>query len=80
MPTQLKLPGHIRMSDVLNVKHLVPFNGNSSYGDENSRANAFQPGEDDVNQIAPSFMERNEQRKTALGRVLAILQVPREFA
>jgi hypothetical protein len=47
---RLKLPNHIKtlMSDVFNVKHLVPFIEDSSDEDANSRTNSLQPGEDDV--------------------------------
>jgi hypothetical protein len=45
---RLKLPSYIKTSDVFNVKHLVPYIGDSSYEDANSRANSLQPGEDDV--------------------------------
>jgi hypothetical protein len=41
---QLKLPSHIKTSDVFNVKHLVPFIDDSSKEDVNSRANSLQPG------------------------------------
>jgi hypothetical protein len=47
-PYQLKLPNHIKTSDVFNIKHLVPFIDDSSEKDANSRANALQLGEDDV--------------------------------
>ena len=56
---RLKLPCHIKMSDVFNVKHLVSFTGDSSNEDANSRANFLQPGEDDVDQIASEFMRMN---------------------
>jgi hypothetical protein len=49
---QLKLPSHTKMSDVFNVKHLVPFMGDSSEEDVNSRTNFVQPEEDDVDQSA----------------------------
>ena len=42
----LKLPSHLRISDVFNVKHLISYVGDSS--DEevtNSRMSSFQPGE-----------------------------------
>jgi hypothetical protein len=55
----LKLPSHIKTSDVFNVKHLVPFIGDSSDEDVNSRANSLQPREDDVDQIASEFMRTN---------------------
>jgi hypothetical protein len=45
---RLKLPSHIKTSDVFNVKHLVPFIEDSSENDANSRTNSLQPGEDDV--------------------------------
>jgi hypothetical protein len=40
---QLKLPSHIKTVDVFNIKHLVPFFGDSSEEDANSRANSLQP-------------------------------------
>ncbi|GKA13150.1 putative nucleotidyltransferase, ribonuclease H [Tanacetum coccineum] len=42
----LKLPSHIRCSDVFNVKHLIPYHGDSSDDDlaMNSRANFVYPG------------------------------------
>jgi hypothetical protein len=45
---RLKLPSHIKTSDVFIVKHLVPFIDDSSDEDVNSRTNSLQPGEDDV--------------------------------
>jgi hypothetical protein len=56
----LKLPSHIKTSDVFNVKHLVPFIEDSSKEDANSRMNSLQPGEDDVDQIASEFMKTNK--------------------
>ncbi|KAK6114742.1 hypothetical protein DH2020_007011 [Rehmannia glutinosa] len=52
---RLKLPSHLRTSDVFNVKHLVPFVGDSTSGDEaqsDSRANRFQVGENDGDEAA----------------------------
>nr|GEZ36965.1 putative reverse transcriptase domain-containing protein [Tanacetum cinerariifolium]GEZ37633.1 putative reverse transcriptase domain-containing protein [Tanacetum cinerariifolium]GEZ37744.1 putative reverse transcriptase domain-containing protein [Tanacetum cinerariifolium] len=42
---RLKLPSHIRCSDVFNVKHLLPYHGDFSDGDsvENSRTNFVYP-------------------------------------
>ena len=57
---RLKLPSHIKMSDVFNIKHLVPFIEDSLDEDANSRTNSIQLGEDDVNQIASEFMKTNE--------------------
>jgi hypothetical protein len=45
---RLKLPSHIKTSNVFNVKLLVPFIGDSSDEDPNSKVNSLQPGEDDV--------------------------------
>jgi hypothetical protein len=56
---RLKLPSHIKTSDVFNVKHLVPFIEDSSEEDTNSRTNSLQPREDDVDQIASEFMKTN---------------------
>nr|GEX39023.1 putative reverse transcriptase domain-containing protein [Tanacetum cinerariifolium] len=43
---RLKLPNHIRCSDIFNVKHLLPYHGDSSDDDlvVNSRANFVYPG------------------------------------
>ncbi|GJS94327.1 putative nucleotidyltransferase, ribonuclease H [Tanacetum coccineum] len=54
---RLKLPSHIRCSDVFNVKHLLPYHGDSSDDDlvVNSRANFVYPGGNDA---GPSIEER----------------------
>ncbi|KAH7569029.1 hypothetical protein JRO89_XS06G0091100 [Xanthoceras sorbifolium] len=58
----LKLPTHIRTHDVFNIKHLIPFRGDS-FDDEavgNSRLNFLQPGENDaavIDDMALEFME-----------------------
>ena len=57
---RLKLPSHIRTADVFNVKHLIPYAGDSS-DDDNSRANSVQPGENDVDEVACAFMEKFEK-------------------
>ncbi|CAL1406753.1 unnamed protein product [Linum trigynum] len=63
----LNLPSHIRTSDVFNVKHLVPFAGDDSDGD-NSRANSVHPGEDDaVEEMASRFLERHDRVRQAAG-------------
>jgi hypothetical protein len=56
---QLKLPSHIETADVFNIKHLVPFFGDSSEEDANSRANSLQPGEDDADRDAWEYMRKN---------------------
>jgi hypothetical protein len=45
---QMKLPSHIKTSNVFNAKHLVPFIEDSLEEEANSRMNSIQPGEDDV--------------------------------
>ncbi|GJQ89255.1 hypothetical protein Tco_0000394 [Tanacetum coccineum] len=54
---RLKLPSHIRCSDVFNVKHLIPYHGDSSDDDlaMNSRTNFVYPGGNDG---GPSIEER----------------------
>ncbi|KAL5769730.1 hypothetical protein ACOSP7_013884 [Xanthoceras sorbifolium] len=59
---RLKLPTHIRTHDVFNIKHLIPFRGDSSDDEAvgNSRSNFLQPGENDVaaiDDLALEFME-----------------------
>ncbi|KAK6150316.1 hypothetical protein DH2020_015248 [Rehmannia glutinosa] len=52
---RLRLPRHIRTSDVFNVKHLVPFHDESTSGDEthdDSGANRFHVGENDGDETA----------------------------
>ncbi|PKI67388.1 hypothetical protein CRG98_012216 [Punica granatum] len=44
---RLKLPSHIRTADVFNVKHLIPYTGDSS-DDDDSRTNSLHPGENDA--------------------------------
>ncbi|GKE68687.1 putative reverse transcriptase domain-containing protein [Tanacetum coccineum] len=53
---RLKLPSHIHCSDVFNVKHLLPYHGDSSDDDivVNSRANFVYLGENDA---CPSIEE-----------------------
>nr|GEX89364.1 putative reverse transcriptase domain-containing protein [Tanacetum cinerariifolium] len=66
---RLKLPSHIRCSDVFNVKHLVPFYGDSSDDDlaVNSRTNYVYPGENDagssVEEWADLFLEAQDRVK-----------------
>ena len=64
---RLKLPSHIRTTDVFNVKHLIPYRGDNSddeaVGSMNSGSNSFQPGEDDADGIAITFLERLDRRK-----------------
>ncbi|KAI3760252.1 hypothetical protein L1987_50645 [Smallanthus sonchifolius] len=54
---RLKLPSHTRCSDVFNVKHLLPYYGDTSddEGATDSRSNFFYPGGNDV---GPSIEDR----------------------
>ncbi|KAI9160805.1 hypothetical protein LWI28_011696 [Acer negundo] len=66
---RLKLPSHIRTHDVFNVKHLIPFLGDSSDDDAigNSRMNFLQPGENDaavMEHMALEYMEGWDRKKT----------------
>jgi hypothetical protein len=61
---RLKLPSHVRTTDVFNVKHLVPFNGDSDEELANSGSNSLQPGEDDADQEASAWLDRLRPRKT----------------
>jgi hypothetical protein len=58
---QLKLPSHIKTSNVFNVKHLVLFIDDSLEEDANSRANSLQLGEDDVDQDACEYMKKKRK-------------------
>ncbi|VFQ80062.1 unnamed protein product [Cuscuta campestris] len=44
---RLRLPSHLKMSDVFHVKHLTPCFADSEEDDVNSRASSLQPGETD---------------------------------
>ncbi|GKC77534.1 hypothetical protein Tco_1128308, partial [Tanacetum coccineum] len=65
---RLKLPSHIRCSDVFNVKHLIPYHGDSSDDDlaMNSRTNFVYPGGNDG---GPSIEERADLFLEAQDRV-----------
>ncbi|GJU46789.1 hypothetical protein Tco_1204055, partial [Tanacetum coccineum] len=56
---RLRLPSHVRTHDVFNVKHLVPFMGDSSDEDDavlNSRSNLLYRGGNDAVQLEEVFM------------------------
>ena len=57
---RLKLSSLIRTTNVFNVKHLIPYMGDSSLGDDdavNSRANFLLPGRNDAEQKAIDYLE-----------------------
>ncbi|GKE98463.1 hypothetical protein Tco_0021814, partial [Tanacetum coccineum] len=66
---RLKLPTHIRCSDVFNVKNLVPYHGDSSNDDLaiNSRTNFVYPGGNDggpsIEERADLFLEAQDHVK-----------------
>ncbi|VVA35112.1 PREDICTED: Transposon [Prunus dulcis] len=54
---RLKLPRHIRTTDVFNVKHLFSYHGDSSDEEDlNAGTNSSQPREDDAACIAHNFL------------------------
>ena len=61
----LKLPSHIRTADVFNVRHLIPYVGDSSSGDDdaaNLRVNFLHPGRNDVEQKEIEYLEARDRR------------------
>ncbi|GJQ97853.1 hypothetical protein Tco_0008992 [Tanacetum coccineum] len=66
---RLKLLSHIRCSDVFNVKHLIPYHGDSSDDDlaMNSRTNFVYPGGNDggpsIEERADLFLEAQDHVK-----------------
>ncbi|KAL6519096.1 hypothetical protein OROGR_018416 [Orobanche gracilis] len=63
---RLQLPSHVETSDVFNVKHLVPFVGDSSSDDDvgsDSRANLLYPGGNDAGQVAIQYLQKLEHPK-----------------
>ncbi|GKE97314.1 hypothetical protein Tco_0020665, partial [Tanacetum coccineum] len=66
---RLKLPSHIRCFDVFNVKHLIPYHGDSSDDDlaMNSRTNFVYPGGNDggpsIEEWADLFLEAQDRVK-----------------
>ncbi|KAL6580256.1 hypothetical protein OROMI_008280 [Orobanche minor] len=60
---RLRLLRHIHTADVFNVKHLVPFEGDNSSGDEadrDSRANRSKAGENDGDEAAINYLNKLE--------------------
>ncbi|PKI68375.1 hypothetical protein CRG98_011283 [Punica granatum] len=56
---RLKLPSHIRAADVFNVKHLIPYTGDSS-DDDDSRTNSLHPWENDAAEdLTSRCLEKN---------------------
>ncbi|PKI58688.1 hypothetical protein CRG98_020918 [Punica granatum] len=56
---RLKLPSDIRTADVFNVKHLIPYTGDST-DDDDSRTNSLHPGENDAaEELASRYQEKN---------------------
>ncbi|GJR00682.1 putative reverse transcriptase domain-containing protein [Tanacetum coccineum] len=78
---RLKLPSHIRCSDVFNVKHLIPYHGDSSDDDlaMNLRTNFVYPGGNDggrsIEERADLFLEAQDRAKKSELKVKDILNV-----
>lgn len=64
---RLALPSHLHTSDIFNVKHLIPYVGDTSSNDDSadSRVNLPNPVGDDVDQIPLAYMERLDRKKAA---------------
>ena len=62
---RLKLPSHIRTSDVFNIKHLIPYVGDSSDEDDmgNSLANFSHPRGNDAVEKAFTYLGIWEDRR-----------------
>ncbi len=61
---QVKLPNHLKMTDIFNMKHLILYNGDLSEDEEfNSRTSSFQPWENDAAKLAIEFMEKHNSTK-----------------
>lgn len=59
---RLKLPSHIRTSDIFNIKHLIPFHGDNDDDSDDSplstsRSKSFPAGENDADATSLAFME-----------------------
>ncbi|KAL5738816.1 hypothetical protein ACOSP7_031577 [Xanthoceras sorbifolium] len=64
---RLRLPSHIRTADVFNVKHLIPYSGDSSEKDTDCtpRSTFLHPGGDDaVATRALEYLESKDRCKT----------------
>ncbi|PKI60924.1 hypothetical protein CRG98_018701, partial [Punica granatum] len=56
---RFKLPNHIRIVDVFNMRHLIPYTCDSS-DDDNSRANSLHLGDNDAAEVAANqYLEKN---------------------
>ncbi|KAL4188982.1 hypothetical protein AMTRI_Chr08g204780 [Amborella trichopoda] len=62
---KLKLPSHICTSNVFNVKHLIPYHGDTSDDEPlNLRANSFEEGRTDIAQkTALEYQEKRDKLK-----------------
>ena len=62
---RLKLLSHIRIADVFNIKHLIPYIGDSFSGDDdapNSRENFLHPAGNDAEQKRIEYLEAKDSR------------------
>ncbi|GJT21307.1 hypothetical protein Tco_0891244 [Tanacetum coccineum] len=64
---RLRLPIHVRTSDFFNVKHLIPFLGDSSSDEDDavpdSMSNLLYPGGNDAVQFEEVFMQKRAHPK-----------------
>ena len=62
---RLKLPSHIRITNIFNVKHLIPYVGDSSSREDDmrhSRANFLHPRGNNAEQKRIEFLEAWDRR------------------
>ena len=59
---QLKLPSHLRIFDLFNVKHLIPYAGDSLDKEISKlRMSSFQSGEDDADVLADPYLDSRDR-------------------
>ena len=62
---RLKLPSHIQPADVFNMKHLIPYVGDSSSRNDdatNLRVNLLHPGGNDAGRLGIAYLEARDCR------------------
>lgn len=59
----LKLPSHIKTSDIFNVRHLIPYQGDSSEDDLDLRSSSFSLGETEADHVAENYFQTFEHPK-----------------
>lgn len=61
---QTKLPSHLKTTDIVNMRQLIHYNGDSSENEEiNSRTSSSELGDDDAAKLALEFFEKHDSTK-----------------